>query len=291
MQGGGLSPGPWTSRAHSSPHWPGFLLWGQRDGGGSRTGVEGVKAPLVSCKELETPWFCCYSLKVALRAGTRLGLGGADGEEEGQFRLLRALSLEWGLGGATQILDPLQAAREPKRTGSVSTHPLLTQAACCCHGDSNTNLLPAPPPTAVRSPAKGGGCLFLVVKGTERGKLVCRGLSPLPLPRLSWGWSLTLRVWGGRRLGGHPLRPAALPRQQQARAPRPGRQDPRALHCAAHTSLEEARLLRTEEPVGEVIPTQPWAWGSSSSSKAWSCPGPLLLKAHAPPNPALDDEV
>lgn len=80
----------------------------------------------------------------------------------------------------------------------MSTHPLLTQAACCCHGDSNTNLLPAPPPTAVRSPVKGGGCIFLVMKGKERGKLVRRGSSPLPLPRLSWGRSLTLE---GVRVG------------------------------------------------------------------------------------------
>lgn len=60
MLGGGLSPGPRTSCAHSGPHWPGLLLFIIVGSGGWGRVVcllprVGGKSPLVSCKELGLP--------------------------------------------------------------------------------------------------------------------------------------------------------------------------------------------------------------------------------------------
>lgn len=82
MLGGGLNPGSRTSCAHSGPHWPGLLLFIiVGSGGWGRAvcllpGVGEAKVP----QSLAKSWdflvlLPCYSLNVALRAGSGMGGG------------------------------------------------------------------------------------------------------------------------------------------------------------------------------------------------------------------------
>lgn len=204
MQEGGSAPGPGRAVPTLAP--TGQVYYGGVRGMGegpmpSAWGWRG-QAPLGSCNELPGSAAMLFT-ECCLKGRDWHGGRGADGEGEEQFRLLRTLSLGWR--GATYILDSLQVAWEPKRTGLVSTHPLLTKAACCCYGDSNTNLLPSPPPTAVWSPVKGVGCLFLVTKGNREGEALP------PLPRLSRRWSETLRVLEREKAYWSPSPASSLP--------------------------------------------------------------------------------
>ena len=110
-----------------------------------------------------------------------MGVEGAGGER--QFRLPRE-SAEPGRDeeeeGIAEISDPprLYGTKENR---FQSLHPLLTQAACCCHSDGNTHPSTTTPRLAVWSPVKGEGAYSWPQRRKGTGRLLWR-----------WGGNITL---------------------------------------------------------------------------------------------------